>query len=138
MEEIQYSKWILGLANQIRRQYNASTDNNGVQTRILFYILENYHDRDIYQKDIEEELHTRSAGTSANLKKLEEQNLIVREKVLYDDRLKRIRPTSLAIEKKEKVDWEIRLVEDRLTSGISRENLNTFLKVLKKMTKNMN
>lgn len=29
MDEIQYSNWILGLANQIRRLYNTSTDNNG-------------------------------------------------------------------------------------------------------------
>ena len=49
MEEIQYSKWILGLANQIRRFYNASTGNNGAQERILYFVLENYLDIDIYQ-----------------------------------------------------------------------------------------
>ena len=47
MEEIQSSKWILGLANQIRRLYNASTGNNGAQSRILYFVLENYRNRDI-------------------------------------------------------------------------------------------
>lgn len=137
MEEIQYSKCILGLSNQIRRLYNASTDNNGAQTRILHFVLENYTGRDIYQKDIEEELNIRSSGTSINLKKLEEQGLIVREKVLRDDRLKRIRPTSSAVRIKDKVDGNIKLVEDRLTSGISKEKLDVFFEVLQKMADNM-
>lgn len=137
MGEIQYSKWILGLANQIRRLYNASTDNNGAQTRILYFVLENYSKRDIYQKDIEEELNIQSAGISRNLKKLEKEKMIVREKVPNDDRLKKICPTSLAIDLKDKVDRDIRLVEDKLISGISEEELNTFYKVTQKMINNM-
>lgn len=137
MEDIQYSKWILGLANEIRRLYNTSTGNNGAQTRILYFVLENYSSRDIYQKDIEEELNVRSAGTSINLKKLEEQKMIVREKVPRDDRLKRIRPTSLAIEMKERIDRDIQFVEDRLISGIEKEKLDTFFEVIQKMLDNM-
>lgn len=137
MSEIQYTKWILGLANQIRRLYNLSTDNNGAQTRILYFILENYSERDIYQKDIEDELNIRSAGISTLLKKLEENEMIIRERVPYDDRLKRIRPTSASIEMKKKIDQDIRLVENRLISGISREKLNNFFEVLQKMMENM-
>lgn len=70
MDEIQYSNWILGLANQIRRLYNTSTDNNGAQTRILYFVLANYLERDIYQKDLEEELNVQSASVSVLLKKL--------------------------------------------------------------------
>ncbi|MDO4305533.1 MAG: MarR family winged helix-turn-helix transcriptional regulator [Eubacteriales bacterium] len=138
MGEIQYSKEILGLANQIRRLYNASTGNNGAQIRILSFVLENYTERDIFQKDVEEELNVRSAGTSTILKKLEEQEMIVREKVPYDDRLKRIRPTRRAIEKKDSVDRDIRLVENRLISGISGDELDNFFEVTQKMIKNMN
>lgn len=46
MDEIQNSKWILGLANQIRRMYNISTDNNRAQTRILYFVLAKYPERD--------------------------------------------------------------------------------------------
>ena len=137
MEEIQYSKWILGLANQIRRFYNASTGNNGAQARILYFVLENYRDRDIYQKDIEEELNIRSAAISTNLKKLEEQKLIARKKVPCDDRLKKICPTPAAIRMKDEVDRDIQLVEDKLTSGISKKDLDNFLKVTQKMTNKM-
>lgn len=137
MSEIQYTKWILGLANQIRRIYNTSTDNNGAQTRILYFVLANYSERDIYQKDIEDELNIRSAGTSVLLKKMEENEMIIRERVPGDDRLKRIRPTSASIEMKKKIDQDIQLVENKLTSGISDEKLNNFLEVVQKMTENM-
>lgn len=137
MRRSQYSKSILGLANQIRRLYNLSTGNNGSQTRILYYVLENFLTKDIYQKDIEEEMNICSSGISAVLKKLEEQNLIVREKVSYDDRLKRIRPTSLALDRKEKVDEDIRLIEKRLTAGIDKKKLDIFFEVMQKMEENM-
>lgn len=136
MSDIQYAKWILGLANQIRRIYNASTNNNGAQARILYFVLTHYSDRDIYQKDIEEELNIRSASTSVLLKKLEKNKLIIRERVSYDDRMKKIIPTPAGIEMKEKLDQDIRLVENKLTSGISKEKLSVFFEVMQKMTEN--
>lgn len=136
MSEVIYSKCILGLANRIRRIYNTSTDNNGVQTRILHFLLANYSERDIYQKDIEEELNIRSASISVLLKKLEGDEMIVRERVSHDDRLKKIRPTSAGIEMKEKVEQDIRSVEKRLVSDISEEELNAFFRVIQKMIEN--
>lgn len=137
MGEIQYSKEILGLANLIRRSYNASTGNNGAQVRILNFVLENYTERNIFQKDIEEELNVRSASISTILKKLEEQQMIVRERVPYDDRLKRIRPTRLAIDMKDKMGREIQSIEDQLVSDISKEKLEVFLEVARRMTDNI-
>ncbi|MDE6312788.1 MAG: MarR family transcriptional regulator [Lachnospiraceae bacterium] len=136
MSERVYSKCILGLANRIRRIYNVSTDNNGVQTRILHFVLANYSERDIYQKDIEEDLDTRSASISVLLKKMEGDEMIVRERVSHDDRLKKIRPTPASIKMKEKVDQDIRLVENQLISGISEEKLNIFFWVIQKMIEN--
>lgn len=136
MRDVVYSKCILGLANRIRRIYNISTDNNGVQTRILHFLLANYSERDIYQKDIEEELNIRSASISVLLKKMEGDEMIVREKVSHDDRLKKIRPTPAGIEMKEKVEQDIRLVENRLILDISEEELNVFFRVIQKMMRN--
>lgn len=131
MSDIQYTKWILGLSNQIRRAFNVSTDNKGAQTRILYFVLTNYPKREIYQKDIEEELNIRSSSISVHLKKLEEHEMIIREKVPFDDRLKKICPTS------EDVDKDIKSLENRMISGISQESLNTFVEVVQKMIKNM-
>ncbi len=96
-----------------------------------------YPDREIYQKDIEEELNIRSASASTLLKKMEAQDFIRREKVSYDDRLKRILPTSHTVEMKEPVERHIILLEKRLTAGIGEEELRVFSDVLKKMQENM-
>ena len=100
-------------------------------------VLVSYPDREIYQKDIEEELNIRSASVSTLLKKMEAQDFIRREKVSYDDRLKKILPTSHTVEMKEEVERHIALLEKRLTAGIKEEELRIFSDVLKKMQENM-
>lgn len=137
MGETRYAKWILSLANQIRRVHNASTNNNGAQARVLYFVLDNYSERDIFQKDIEDELNIKSAATSAIMKKLEAGGMIVREKVPHDDRVKKIRPTPQAVDLEEEVNREIRDVEDMLASGISEEKLDIFLEVTRKMIENL-
>ena len=68
---------------------------------------------------------------------MEAQDFIRREKVSYDDRLKRILPTSHTVEMKEQVERHITLLEKRLTAGIGEEELRVFYDVLKKMQENM-
>ena len=65
------------------------------------------------------------------------QDFIRREKVSYDDRLKKILPTSHTVEMKEQVERHITLLEKRLTAGIEEEELRVFSDVLKKMQENM-
>lgn len=137
MGETRYTKWVLSLANQIRRVYNVSTNNNGAQARVLYFVLDNYSERDIFQKDIEDELNIKSAATSAIMKKLEAGGMIVRERAAYDERVKKIRPTPRAIGLEEEVHREIRDVEDMLTQGVSEEKLDIFLEVTQKMIENL-
>ena len=96
-----------------------------------------YPDREIYQKDIEEELNIKSAAVSTLLKKMEEQDFIRREKVSHDDRLKKILPTSHTVEMKEQVERHIALLEKRLPAGIRKKELKVFSDVLEKMQENM-
>ena len=132
---------VLGLANQIRRVFDTTTGRSDTQIRILDFVLMSYHlsypDREIYQKDIEEELNIRSASVSTLLKKMEAQEFIRREKVSGDDRLKKILPTSHTVEMKEQVERHIALLEKRLTAGIEAEELKIFHDVLDKMQENM-
>ena len=94
MDGKQCASSVLGLANQIKRVFDTTTGRCGTQIRILNFVLVSYPDREIYQKDIEEELNIRSASVSTLLKIMEAQDFIRREKVSYDDRLKRILPYS--------------------------------------------
>ena len=128
---------VLGLASQIKRVFDTTTGRCGTQIRILNFVLVSYPDREIYQKDIEEELNIRSASVSTLLKKMEAQDFIRRETVSYDDRLKKILPTSHTVEMKEQVERHIALLEKRLTAGIGEEELRIFSDVLKKMQENM-
>ena len=128
---------VLGLANQIKRVFDTTTGRCGTQVRILNFVLVSYLDREIYQKDIEEELNIRSASVSTLLKKMEAQDFIRREKVSSDDRLKKVLPTSHTVEMKEQVERHITLLEKRLTAGIGAEELEIFSDVLKKMQENM-
>ncbi len=125
---------VLGLANQIKRVFDTTTGRCGTQVRILNFVLVSYPDREIYQKDIEEELNMRSASVSTLLKKMEAQDFIRREKASYDDRLKRILPT---VEMKEQVERHVALLEKRLTAGIGEEELKVFSDVLARMQENM-
>ena len=128
---------VLGLANQIKRVFDTMTGRCGTQIRILNFVLVSYPDREIYQKDIEEKLNIRSASVSTHLKKMEAQDFIRREKVSYDDRLKKILPTNHTVEMKEQVERHITLLEKRLTAGIEEKELKVFFDVLKKMQENM-
>nr|WP_300834803.1 MarR family winged helix-turn-helix transcriptional regulator [uncultured Acetatifactor sp.] len=105
--------------------------------RILNFALVPYPDREIYQKDIEEELNIRSASVSTLLKKMEAQDIIRREKVSCDERLKKILPTRHTVEMKEQVERHVALLEKRLTVGVGEEELKVFFDVLEKMQENM-
>ena len=79
----------------------------------------------------------RSASVSTLLKKMEAQDFIRRERVSYDDRLKKILPTSHTVEMKEPVERHVALLEKRLTAGIGEEELKVFSDVLERMQENM-
>ena len=128
---------VLGLANQIKRVFDTTTGHCGTLVRILNFVLVSYPDRVIYQKDIEEELNMRSASVSTLLKKMEAQDFIRRERVSYDDRLKKILPTRHTVEMKEQVERHVALLEKRLTAGIGEEELKVFFDVLARMQENM-
>lgn len=137
MSKIQHVGSVLGLANQIKRVFDTTTGGCGAQVRILYYILSTYQEKEIYQKDIEEELHIRSSSVSVLLKKMEANAIIHREKVTDDDRLKRILPTKETMKLKEQVALYVSLFEKHLTDGVTAEELNIFSNVIKKMQENM-
>lgn len=136
MMEIKYTKNIVKLSNQIHRMFFAHSGDNGAQECILHFILENYPQREICQKDVQHELGTRPSTVASTLKRLEQQGLIVRERVCGDERKKRIFPTKAALEKKAKIQQELETVELGLLLGISQKELSTFEIVVEKMIRN--
>lgn len=137
MDENEYTMLVLKLANQIKRAFNAATGCSGPQTRILYFLLSMYETRDIYQKDVEQEFNIRSSTLSGMLKRMEDQELIIRQRVSNDDRLKKIVPAPFAVTIKAQVVQAVDLMETHMTEGIDKKELEVFADVCQRMFANI-
>ena len=98
-----------------------------------------YHnrDRDIFQKDFEQEFNIRRSTASTILSLMEKNGLINRESVDYDARLKKITLTDKAIEIQNFVEASLGRMENMLGQGISDSELEIFFSVLDKINRNL-
>ena len=98
-----------------------------------------YHnrDRDIFQKDFEQEFNIRRSTASNILALIEKNGLITRESVPYDARLKKITLTQNALDIQSIVDKAFEKVEENIKKGISDEELQVFFKVIDKINSNL-
>ncbi|MCI9063330.1 MAG: MarR family transcriptional regulator [Clostridia bacterium] len=106
------------------------------QMQIIEYILE-HKNEDIYQKDLEEILNLRRATVSGVLHTMEKNGLIERVTDTSDTRTKKIilnQKTKDIFKRNEKRMEEI---EGIITKDISKEDLETFSKVVNLMKENM-
>ena len=124
------------LSNLIRRHFSTFSFHgtlSGAQGKTLHFILARGQECDVFQKDIEEEYSLRPKL----LKDMEKNGLIYREAVPYDARLKRIVATEKAMQYQELIHQSLEETEDRLTSGISSQDLAVFFRVINQMIQNM-
>ena len=123
------------LSNLIRRHFSTFSFHDtlsGTQGKTLHFILARGQECDVFQKDIEEEY-----SLTKLLKDMEKNGLIYREAVPYDARLKRIVATKKAMQYQELIHQSLEETEDRLTSGISPQDLAVFFRVINQMIRNM-
>ena len=125
---------------RLRRRSEKMGKNLGiteVQGRILDFILVDGRDRPLYQKDIEKEFGLRPSTATELLKTLESRKMIQRVSSEEDGRYKKIQFTEAAEDIRLALQQEIQKTEGLLVEGISREDLNTFMKVAEKMLENL-
>ncbi|WP_442914594.1 MarR family winged helix-turn-helix transcriptional regulator [Lactimicrobium sp.] len=97
-----------------------------------------YHeDKDIFQKDLEEEFGLRAPSASILVKKMEDDGLITRASVSYDGRLKKIIPSEKARTYHDQVVSDVESLESSLVEGISKEEQQQWLAITKKMIENL-
>ena len=94
-------------------------------------------DRDIFQKDFEQEFNIRRSTASNILSLIEKNGLITRESVPYDARLKKITLTPKAIEVQCVVDKAFEKLEDTIKKDITDEELQVFFRVIDKINNNL-
>ena len=101
-----------------------------------FILLETMH-RDLFQKDLEKEFKVRRSTATGILQLLEKKGYLYREPVKEDARLKRIVPTEKAAKLRGDLLKNIRRSEARLRRGISEEDMDVFIEVLKQISSNL-
>lgn len=96
---------------------------------ILAYLYEN-SDADIYQKDIEANFDMCRSTTTGVLKSMEQRGYIIRKSDKHDARLKKLILTPLGKETHLKIFSDLDFLDEVLKHGISKEDLDTFFKVV--------
>lgn len=93
--------------------------------------------QDIFQRDIENEFGIRRSTASMMLKRMEQNGLIRREPVPQDARLKRLILTEQANRLHAEIGQQMNSIDLELCQGIPPEELETCLRVLRQMRKNI-
>lgn len=130
------------VSNLIRREIDNAMSGyeieklTGMQGRVIGYLCHN-SDREIYQRDIEEEFSVRRSTATAMLKTMEKHGLIQRIQEKNDGRLKLILPTPIAVERHRIFEDEIKKVEKRVLDGITPMEAETLFGILDKIKGNL-
>lgn len=108
----------------------------GTHGWVIGYLYHN-RDRDIFQKDFEQQFNIRRSTASSILSLMEKNGLIKRESVDYDARLKKISLTERAVEIQLPVENAFDRFENMIKQDISESELEIFFNVLDKINRNI-
>lgn len=132
-------RYITRLSNRLRRNLDAFSSHDiysGAEGRTLHFLIAN-SDIDVYQKDVEEEYGIRPSTATVLLKKMEMNGLITRTATEHDARKKKIVVTEKGLQYRDKVMSQLQELEAQVMKDISPEDMNTFLRVCKQISKNL-
>lgn len=124
------------IANMNTREIDKRVSTLGIsaqQGRVIGYIYQKSKKRDVFQKDIEEAFELRGASVSSLLQNMEKHNLIKRESVEFDQRLKKLVLTEDAISMHQRIKSIIADVEAQVFRALDNEELEFLDGTLKKI-----
>lgn len=107
-----------------------------LQHWIIRYLNQN-RDRDVYQRDLEEEFCTSRATISNTLQVMERNGLITRTSVKQDARLKKLCLTERSIEFSRHARQHVDQMELLLRKGMTEEEFQTFMALLRRVRHNL-
>ena len=109
-----------------------------MQTWIIGFVqLRDSEGKDTFQKDIEEEFSINRSTTSEMLTLMNKRGLIERVPVDYDGRLKKIVLTKKSLEIHEWINQTMIQLHEKLTNGLSSEEIEIFMDITDKMIRNL-
>lgn len=117
-------------------EINPSERLTGVQGWVVGYLYE-HREIDVFQRDLEAVFSVRRSTMTNMLQLMEKNGYITRESVSHDARLKKIVLTPKAASTHEHVMETIRATEQKIIEGLTQEEIDTFLRIIKKIEKNL-
>lgn len=105
--------------------------------QIICFLMENSHDRELYQRDIELFLGLKRSSISLILTNMQKNKLITREQVDFDARLNKIVLTDKAKELYHQVVVNFDHVEEKIRGEISEEDIALSMKTLNSFIENL-
>lgn len=109
------------------------TSSNGW---VIAYIGD-HPDRDVFQRDLEREFGITRSTASKNIDLLEQKGFIERQRVDYDARLKKLVLTKKAEDILAVMKADRELLEKRLTSGFTGEELSALRSYIQRLIANL-
>lgn len=131
------------LSNQLKQQIDigvSKCDIGGVtrmQCWVIGYLCDNVEKNDIFQKDVEIEFNIRRSTATGILQLMEKNGLITKEAVSCDARLKKIVLTEKALDVHRKIEHQITMVEQMISKDLTQEEIETFFRLINKISKNI-
>ena len=140
LKEIPMARLIHIISRKLKHHQISADDDIGLtpmQKHVLkFILLESLH-REIYQKDVEDEFQIRRSTVTGIIQLMEKNGFLYRESVSKDARLKRLVPTKKSEELRNKIIENIIERDQKMTEGISEEELKSCKNVLLKIFENL-
>ena len=132
--------WIHILSHKLKKRMDANVQSlgiTGVQSRVIHYILVKCADGPVFQRDGESVFGMSRSTATGILQLMEKNGLILRESVASDARLKSLIPTEKAVDLDAQIGRSLCQSEQRLTAGLTAEQLAQFLETVERMSANL-
>ncbi|WP_125770926.1 MarR family winged helix-turn-helix transcriptional regulator [Companilactobacillus furfuricola] len=123
-------------SNEISRSVNdfaSNYDLTGTQVQIIDFLTSVPASEDIFQKDIEAEFNIRRSTATNILKIMEKKELIKRESVESDSRLKKIVVLDKSLRLQHNIDEFMKQNDQRILSNLGAFERRGFLHALQKL-----
>ena len=128
------------LSRMLKRRLNVTLQGLGItaiQSRVMFYIMDHCPAGPVFQRDVEQAFSLSRSTATGILQQLEEKDLLRRESVPSDARLKNLVPTPRAAELDAEVRACLRQSEAVLTRGLSDGQVQLFKETPATMAANL-
>lgn len=129
------------LHNLFRRQMACMTENSenltGMQAMLVHHLIMHEDEGDLFQKDIETAFQMRRSTATGILQLMEQHDIIRREPVEHDGRLKRLVLTDRARAMDEHITERMEQMEQILRQGITEDELKGWFAVCEKIRSNL-